>query len=298
MGYVCRGVYCFGNDHFEGALPTGPVLGNRTVHGKLFVDDFVPVHFNRMFDQSHLCECTEGAHGVEALIDGGRSTCTFDDYVSTVAGDRADKFGYILARDIYGVFCVFSHSKAMGVAVCSADNNTSASESGEVGAHQANGTGTGDEYPVAGYDFCVKKNGFDAAGEGFNERGSVIGDGFGKRKGEVLGDDAVFGKPAVAHAANGFALRAKEKFAGSTMATVPTCPVRCGKDRDAVACFDAGDIGADFDDFARKFMAKRDRWMNAITAVADVEISAAESAALNGDFNVVGVFDIRFWNVA
>ena len=45
-------------------------------------------------------------------------------------------------------------------------------------------------------------------------------------------------------------------------------------------------------------MAKRDRWMNAITAVADVEIGAAESAALNGDFNVVGVFDIRFWNVA
>jgi hypothetical protein len=45
-------------------------------------------------------------------------------------------------------------------------------------------------------------------------------------------------------------------------------------------------------------MAKRDRWAEAITAVADVEIGAAESAAPNGDFNVVGVFDIRFWNVA
>lgn len=45
-------------------------------------------------------------------------------------------------------------------------------------------------------------------------------------------------------------------------------------------------------------MAKRDRWAKAITAVADVEIGAAESAALNGDFNVVGIFDIRFWNVA
>ena len=39
----------------------GPVLGNRTVHGKLFVDDFAPVHFNGVFDQSHLCECAEGA---------------------------------------------------------------------------------------------------------------------------------------------------------------------------------------------------------------------------------------------
>ena len=144
----------------------------------------------------------------------------------------------------------------------------------------------------------MKKNGFDAAGEGFNKRSSVIGDGFGKRKGEVLGDDAVFGKSAVAHAANGFALGAKEKFAGPTIATVPTCSICCGKDRDAVACFDAGDIGADFDDFSCEFMAKRDRWARAITAVADVEIGAAESAALNGDFNVVGVFDIRFWYVA
>ena len=135
----------------------------------------------------------------------------------------------------------------MGVAVCSADNNASACESGEVGTHQANGTGTRNEYQVAGYNFCVKKNGFDAAGEGFNKRGGVIGDGFGKRKGEVLGDDAVFGKSAVAHAANGFALGAEEKFAGSTIATVPTRAIRCGKDRDAVACFDAGDIGADFD---------------------------------------------------
>ena len=45
-------------------------------------------------------------------------------------------------------------------------------------------------------------------------------------------------------------------------------------------------------------MAKRDWWVKAITAVTDVEISAAESAALNGDFNVVGVFYIRFWDVA
>jgi len=45
-------------------------------------------------------------------------------------------------------------------------------------------------------------------------------------------------------------------------------------------------------------MAKRDRWANAIAAVADMEICAAESAALNGDFNVVGVFDIRFRYVA
>ena len=45
-------------------------------------------------------------------------------------------------------------------------------------------------------------------------------------------------------------------------------------------------------------MAKRDGWAEAITAVADVEIGAAESAALNGDFNIFGVFDIRFWNVA
>ena len=45
-------------------------------------------------------------------------------------------------------------------------------------------------------------------------------------------------------------------------------------------------------------MAKRDRWAKAITAVADVEIGAAESAALYGDFNIVEVFDIRFWNVA
>ena len=162
---------------------------------------------------------------------------------------RADKFGYIFARDIHGVFCTFGHSEAMGVAVCSADNNASACESGEVGTHQANGTGARNEYPVSRYNFCRKKNGFDAAGEGFNKRGSVIGDGFGKGKGEVLGDDAVFGKSAVAHAANGFALGAKEKFACPTMATVPTCPIRCGKDRDAVACFDAGDIGADFDDF-------------------------------------------------
>ena len=42
---------------------------------------------------------------------------------------------------------------------------------------------------------------------------------------------------------------AKEKFAGSTIATVPTRATGCGEDRDAVACFDAGDIGADFDDF-------------------------------------------------
>ena len=82
----------------------------------------------------------------------------------------------------------------MGVSVCSADNNAPACESGEVGAYQANGTGTRNEYQVAGCDFCVKKNGFDAAGEGFNKRGGVIGDGFGKREGEVLGDDAVFGK--------------------------------------------------------------------------------------------------------
>ena len=45
-------------------------------------------------------------------------------------------------------------------------------------------------------------------------------------------------------------------------------------------------------------MAERDWWAKAITAVADVEVCAAESAALNGDFNVVGVFDIRFWDVA
>lgn len=45
-------------------------------------------------------------------------------------------------------------------------------------------------------------------------------------------------------------------------------------------------------------MAKRDWWTKAITAVTDVEICAAESAALNGDFNVVGVFYIRFWDVA
>ena len=45
-------------------------------------------------------------------------------------------------------------------------------------------------------------------------------------------------------------------------------------------------------------MAKRDGWAKAVTAVADVEIGAAESAALNGDFNVVGVFYIRFWDVA
>ena len=45
-------------------------------------------------------------------------------------------------------------------------------------------------------------------------------------------------------------------------------------------------------------MAKCDGWAEAITAVADVEIGAAESAALNGDFNVVGVFYIRFWDVA
>lgn len=45
-------------------------------------------------------------------------------------------------------------------------------------------------------------------------------------------------------------------------------------------------------------MAKCDWWTKAITAVADVEIRAAESAALNGDFNIVGVFDIRFWDVA
>ena len=45
-------------------------------------------------------------------------------------------------------------------------------------------------------------------------------------------------------------------------------------------------------------MAKCDGWTKAITAVADVEIGAAESAALNGDFDVVGVFDIRFWYVA
>ena len=45
-------------------------------------------------------------------------------------------------------------------------------------------------------------------------------------------------------------------------------------------------------------MAKRDRWAKAVTAVANVEIGAAESAALNGDFNVVGMFDIRFWDVA
>ena len=45
-------------------------------------------------------------------------------------------------------------------------------------------------------------------------------------------------------------------------------------------------------------MAKRDGWTKAITAVADVEIGAAESTALNGDFDVVGVFDIRFWYVA
>ena len=250
MGYVCRGIYCFVDDHFEGALPTGPVLGNRTVQGKLFVDDFAPVHFNGVFEQSHLCECAEGAHGVETLIDGGGDTSTFDDNVGTVSVERADKFGYIFARDIYGVFCAFSHSEAMGVAVCSADNNTSACESGEVGAHQANGTGTGYDYPVAGYNFCGKKNGFDAAGEGFDKSSSVIGDGFGKREGEILGDDAVFGKPAVAHAANGFALGAKEKFAGPTMATVPTRAICRGKDCDAVACFYAGDIGADFDDFA------------------------------------------------
>ena len=249
MGYVCRGIYCFGDDHFEGALPTGPVLGNRTVHGKLFVDDFAPVHFNGMFYQSHLCECAEGTHGVEALIDRGSSAGTFDDNVGAFTVERADKFGYIFARDIYGVFCAFSHGEAVGVAVCSADNNAPACESGEVGAHQANGAGTRNEYQVAGYDFCVKKNGFDAAGEGFNKRGSVIGDGFGKREGEVLGDDAVFGKSAVAHAANGFALGAKEKFACSTIATVPTRATGCGKDRDAVTCFDAGDIGADFDDF-------------------------------------------------
>ena len=239
-----------GDDHFEGALPTGPVLGNRTVHGKLFVDDFTPVHFNGVFDQSHLCKCAEGSHSVETLIDGGGSTCTFDDNVGAVAGERVDKFGYILLRDIYGVFCTFGHSEAMGVAVCSADNNASACESGEVGAYQANGTGSGNEYPVAGYNCCMKKNGFDTAGEGFNERSGVIGDGFGKREGEVLGDDTVFGKTAVAHAANGVALGAKEKFAGPTVATVPTCAIRRGKNCDAVACFDAGDIGADFDDFA------------------------------------------------
>ena len=250
MGYVCRGIYCFGDDHFEGALPTGPVLGNRTVHGKLFVDDFAPVHFNGVFDQCYLCECAEGTHGVEALIDGGRSAGAFDDNVGAVAVERADKFGYVFARDIYGVFRAFSHSEAMGVAVCSADNDAPACESGEVGTHQANGAGTRDEYQVAGCDFCVKKNGFDAAGEGFNERGGVVGDGFGKRKGEVLGDDAVFGKSAVAHAANGFALRAKEKFAGPTIATVSTRAICCGKDCDAVACFDAGDTGADFDHFA------------------------------------------------
>ena len=45
-------------------------------------------------------------------------------------------------------------------------------------------------------------------------------------------------------------------------------------------------------------MAKRDRWAKAISAVADVEIGSAEATALNGDFNVVGVFDIRFWDVA
>jgi hypothetical protein len=138
----------------------------------------------------------------------------------------------------------------MGVAVCSADNNAPARESGEVGTHQANGTGTRDEYQVAGCDFCVKKNGFDAAGEGFNKGSSVIGDGFGKREGEVLGDNAVFGKTTVAHAANGFALGTKEKFAGSTIATVPTRAICCGKDCDAVACFDTGDIDADFDNFA------------------------------------------------
>lgn len=249
MGYVCRGICCFGDDHFEGALPTGPVLGNRTVYGELFVDDFAPVHFNGVFDQCYLCECAEGTHSVEALIDGGGSTSTFDDNIGAVAVERADKFGYILARDIHGVFCACSHSEAMGVSVCSADYNASACESGEVGTHQTNGAGTRNEYQVAGYDFCVKKNGFDAAGEGFNKRGGVIGDGFGKREGEVLGDDAVFGKSAVAHATNGFALWAKEKFAGPTIATVPTCSICCGKDRDAVACFDAGDIGADFDDF-------------------------------------------------
>jgi hypothetical protein len=137
----------------------------------------------------------------------------------------------------------------MGVAVCSTDDNAPARKSGEVGAHQANGTGTRDEYPVAGYDFCVKKYGFDAAGEGFNKGSSVIGDGFGKREGEVLGDNAVFGKTTVAHAANGFALGTKEKFACPTMATVPTRAICRGKDRDAIACFDAGDIGADFDNF-------------------------------------------------
>ena len=231
-------------------MPTGPVLGNRTVHGELFVDDFAPVYFNGVFDQSHLCECAEGAHGVEALIDGGGSAGTFDDNVCAVAVERADKFGYIFARDIHGVFCAFSQSEAMGVAVCSADNNAPARESGEVGTHQANGAGARNEYPVAGDNFCVKKDGFDAAGEGFNERGGVIGDGFGKREGEVLGDDAVFGKTAVAHAANGFALRTKEKFAGPTMATVPTRAICCGKDRDAITCFDAGDMGANFDDFA------------------------------------------------
>ena len=230
-------------------MPTGPVLGNRTVHGKLFVDDFTPIHFNGVFDQSHLCECAEGAHSVEALIDGGSSTGTFDDNVGAFTVERADKFGYIFARDIYGVFSAFSHSEAMGVAVCSADNNAPACKSGKVGTHQANGTGSRNEYPVAGDNFCVKKNGFNAAGEGFNKRGGVIGDGFGKWEGEVLRDDAVLGKPAVAHATNGFALGAKEKLAGSTIATVPTRATNCGKDRDAITCFDADDIGADFDNF-------------------------------------------------
>ena len=249
MGYVCRRIYCFGDDHFEGALPTGPVLGNRTAHGKLFVDDFAPVHFNGVFEQSHLCECAQGAHGVEALVDRGGSTCTFDDNVGAVAVECANKFGHILSRDIHGVFCAFSHSEAMGVAVCSADNNAPACEFSEVGAHQANGTGARDEHPVARYNFCVKKNGFDAAGEGFNKRGSVTRNGFGKREREVLGDNAVLGKTAVAHAANGIAPRAKEKFAGPTIAAVPTRATGCGQDRDAITCFDAGDIGTDFDNF-------------------------------------------------
>ena len=55
-------------------------------------------------DQCYLCECAEGTHGVEALVDGGGSTGTFDDNIGAVAVERADKFGYVFARDIYGVF--------------------------------------------------------------------------------------------------------------------------------------------------------------------------------------------------
>ena len=163
-------------------MPAFPALSDEALDVKLFVDDFAPIYVDGVIEQGHLREDSEWAYGFKALGNCACGTGTINDNVGTVpVGKVACVLHGIDLVDVEGVFYAefFGFGKPVCVVFCSAQNDLTARQLGECGAHEAYGAWACDENGVVGCDVRVEANGFDATGEGLNQGSCIVRNGVG-----------------------------------------------------------------------------------------------------------------------